>query len=389
MIYLIPLIIIIISILHYDIGNNNYRKKEIYITIVFFLWAISALSYRLGVDVVNNYMPEYDSIIEPLNKISSDYLFETHNRQWGWMLLLSITKTITPSFDFFKAFHALIINFSFGYIIYKYFKFKFTALLCYYIYIYIPVNFEILREALAISFFLLSTPYFLERKFIKYYLLTIIAFSFHISAFILFLFPLTLKIEQSRFVIISLLIICVFSLAFVSQTQELFYYLLFIESVSEKANYYFSSDTHGGSNYSISNIINYFLNIIAPMLLILKAKEDDNIKKFAPYIIVYVLIYTAATHISIFFRFNNYFNIIFIYIYIQMFYSKHFLSRYNLKSRKIFLCIAILFFCILKFKILIQPIGNIPGYYRYYPYSSIIDKNTNSKRESIYYLLNN
>ena len=93
-------------------------SKEIYITIVFFLWAISALSYRLGVDVVNNYMPEYDSIIEPLNKISSDYLFDTHNRQWGWMLLLSITKTITPSFYFFKAFHALIINFSFGYFIY-------------------------------------------------------------------------------------------------------------------------------------------------------------------------------------------------------------------------------------------------------------------------------
>lgn len=384
MIYLIPLLFIIFSIVCYDIANYKRHKKLIFITIIFILWAISALSYRIGIDVANNYMPEFHTI-KTLDNISYDYLFDTHNRQFGWMLLLTIIKSITPSFTLFKAIHALIINFTFGYVIYKYFKLKFTALLCYYVFIYVTVNFEILRESLAASFFLLSIPYFIKRKFFKYYLFICISISFHMSAFILLLFPLSILITKSRNLILCILCICIASLAFVSQTQQLFYNLIFIESLSEKAIHYFSSETHGASSYSIGNLVNYILNIIAPILLILKVKENDKyINQFAPYIIVYAIIYTASTHISIFFRFNNYFNIFFIFAYIELFYSKLLFSKYSQKQRNKILFMAIIVFCILKLNVIMKPINNIPGYYRYYPYSSIFDKERNVNREKIF-----
>lgn len=387
MIYFFILCIILFGVLYYDITNHKYKEKTYFYFNILLLILISGFSYRLGSDVIN-YMEEYETEIKTISSISYDYIFNSYDRQCGWQLFLTLIKTISPSFTVFKIIHSYIINTVIGVFIYKYFKYKFVALLCYFFFLYIPFNFEVLRESLAVSCFLYATKYFLEKKYLKYYLFTGIAFSLHISAFILFLFPLSKLFLNNKLKLYVILSVCLVSLLFISQTQQLFYYLIFIPSIANKAFTYFSSETHGASRFSISNLINYVFNIVIPIILLAKAQNTDKrIYKFAPQIIVYVIIYCMSMHISILFRFNNYFNIFYIFAYIEAFSSKLLLPRLSIGKRKAILVLAIMVFCFLKLNVLKLPINGIPGYYRYYPYSSIFDKKKEPIREKLYFSL--
>lgn len=383
MIYFVILFLMILSIFYFDILNKKNGRKKFFITIVGILIFLSAFSYRLGMDVVNSYMPEFEYEIVTLDKISYDYLFQNVNRQFGWLLLQSISKTIFPSFTLFKLIHSFIINVSIGLFIYKFFRFKFTALLCYYFFAYVTFNFEVLREAIAIAIFLISTQYLLENKYKYYYILIMIAISFHIYSFVLLFFPLLFYFTKRRSVIVGILLMCIISLLFVEKSQQLFSSLIFIEAIKEKSLNYMESEKYGTSILSFSNIINYILNIVAPIILILQLKDNENVRKFTPYILAYVIIYTASLHIFILFRFNNYFKMFFVFAYIEMFYSKCFFKLLSHKKRLIVLYLAVVLFCYMKFNTIAAPINEIPGYYRYYPYSSIFDKKLNVNRERI------
>ena len=251
MIYITVFIIITIAIITYDIANFKKKQIESFYFITIILCLISTFSYRIGADTANYYINEFEHDIVCLNNLSHSYLFNTQSRQFGWQLFGAIIKTYFPSFTFFKAIHSFIINFTIGTFILKYFKYKFTALLCYCFFLYIPFNFEILRESLAVSFFLISIPYFLKRNFIIFYTFIFISLSFHISAFVLLPLPLLLLLTKSRLFLKLIPVICIISLFFIDEIKQMFYYLTVIDSISDKAEHYFASDTYGISRFSL------------------------------------------------------------------------------------------------------------------------------------------
>lgn len=385
MIYIFIIFFLSISIYLYDIKNFLYKKNEFFVWVVLLLWATSAFSYRLGSDVIH-YMYEFDKETPTLFSISSDYIFNTYSRQPGWQLFVSFVKTIFPSFTFLKIIHAFIVNSIIASFIFYRFEKKFTGLLCYFAFLYFPLNFEVLRESISVVFFLLSVEYFLKKKWLIYYAYITIAISFHISAIPLLLLPIMTCVCNSRKKVILILIISIVFTISLGISKDLFYNLSLIESLRDKTTYYLS-DSPGNGLMSFSNIINYILNIVMPIFVLIRScSKNDKFFIYSPFICTYVLIYSISLQLPIFYRFNNYFNIFYFlsYIYFFTIILEVYSVREHIQLRRLFYVFGIFLFCFFKLSVLALPIGNIPGYYRFYPYSSIFTREVNSSRENIY-----
>ena len=103
---------------------------------------------------------------------------------------MALIKSTINDFIFFQIVHSIIINSVVFWFISSNTKNKFTAVFLYFLFLYVLVNMEIAREALAVSVFLVSVKFLQNKKYVAYYLLAIIAFLFHYGAAISFVFPL-------------------------------------------------------------------------------------------------------------------------------------------------------------------------------------------------------
>ena len=105
-----------------------------------------------------------------------------------WYIFNAAIKSVYDDFTFFQFVHAIIVNTAIFYLIPKYTKKKFLGILVYFIFFYLYFNTEILREVLAIVFFLFAYPLIFKKKYIQYFLLCGCAYMFH--AFAMFTFCL-------------------------------------------------------------------------------------------------------------------------------------------------------------------------------------------------------
>lgn len=151
MVYIILIAIILYGIYRYDFLNRTDAKLEIFSYVFILQICISAFKYRVGSDILV-YMSEYDNYL-PLSKLTVSYVFDNANRQPGWIFLMSIFKSFSSDFFIFQFFQAVIVNYAIGRTIITNTKYIFTATLFYFVYLYAELNFEIMRESLAVAFF--------------------------------------------------------------------------------------------------------------------------------------------------------------------------------------------------------------------------------------------
>lgn len=186
MLYILILVFLCISSYVCDFANKRKWVGPLTFASAFVLFLLAGLSYEIGSDTVP-YMMEYESA----SKLSSLQLsdFYVLNRQPGWILLESFFKTFFEDFFAFKFFQAFVVNFSVLFFLRRNSHHIATCLLLYYVSIYFPLNFEVMRESFAISIFLLSFDSLKDKKYIKYYISCVLALMFHISAVILLILP--------------------------------------------------------------------------------------------------------------------------------------------------------------------------------------------------------
>jgi len=187
MIYFITFVFLFLLVLNFDIGNvktgSNFWYKSAGLSLIF----LSGLRYKVGGDTLA-YFDFFDSY--PLLSELTSYDFT--NSRWDpmWVILSSISKSIYDDFTLFQIIHATFINIVIFDFVKKNTQYRFTAILIYYLFFYLYFNTEIMRESLAVCFFLLAYPFYKSKNWIKYYLFTIIAFFFHSSAIITLVFPI-------------------------------------------------------------------------------------------------------------------------------------------------------------------------------------------------------
>lgn len=375
MIYIIILILIIFCVVHFDLLKMKNGYSIFYYFIFFILIATTALRYKVGGDTQNYY--KYFETFPKYEDIDLDFIL---NSYWNplWVLLNSLVKSISDDFYVLQLIHSLIINLVLIKLINKYCKFKFIAILIYYIVFYLYFNMEILRESISISIFIISIQYLKDNKFLKYYFCVIIAILFHTSATILILLPFIKLLKFNKWgILISSLI-----------TLTIFIFQHNIASILIEGRNNQKYDTYSSivSNYN-GIIFNSIYYIIFPGIILKYYLVKNKIHLFNYLYLSYFMVALIVIFIPGFSRFINYFTPFMLVIFVK--------TLENITTDKFFKELSFITIFILLVMIFIPKVlyykADTSKYYPntikfnlWYPYSSIFNEEDYPYRDIIF-----
>lgn len=198
MIYLFLLIYILFLV--YAIDLKKYAlNKNLHWALLFFLFVVvCGLRYKIGGDTLG-YMRSWDyypalfqsyGVKSPIEVKMCNSEFERF--QLGWITFSMLFKNISRSFFVFQFALSLILNIAVFRTIKKYSEYPFLTLLIFYFnFNFIELEFEVLRESLAVSVFLLfAFDYYVRKKWVRYFVGVVLAYFIHPSVAMMFLLPL-------------------------------------------------------------------------------------------------------------------------------------------------------------------------------------------------------
>jgi hypothetical protein len=333
---------------------------------------LAGLRYKIGGDTIA-YMNWYDDGVPTLSKMSLFNTSDANETQFDylWVAFCSFCGLFSTDYFFMQFVHALVINSVYFYFIYKSTNYRFTALLIYFCLGFLYFNTEIMRESLAIAIFLLSISSFYRRKWIHYYIFSIIAFLFHSSALLLFFLPFISKIKVNKFFFYSIFILIPLIGVIWNLFQENIKLLFIFSNIESKAEAYFNDEYVPNINGIILMI---FIYVIIPLLLTFLSNKTD--RKDSPFIWLYIVfgILTVFNGV-IFTRFQNYLFFPFIVwladicFEIQIDYRPTLLGK-----KKLIILLIFMFFAGKHYTYFKEDDPGVYFYQRYLPYHSIITK---------------
>ncbi|MDR6733829.1 EpsG family protein [Sphingobacterium sp. 2149] len=356
-------------------SNKAGRNLWYCITYVFFV-CISGFRYKVGGDSLE-YFNSFANQIPTLKDLTIDHFFTIRYEPF-WIILNSICKTILNDFAILQLIHAIWINL----VIFRFFKkntkFLFTAILIYWLFFYFYFNMEILRESVAISFFLLAYPYLSSKKWVKYYLLVICAIMFHTSASFLIVLPLFRNqvLNKTNFIKIGCIVIGIIALFGVAPN------LILGGALQQKfLIYQLFTPTFAGFTYYVC------LYFFGP-LFIYRHYTKYRVPLFRDIAVAYFAIAAIVSYLTGFSRFVNYFT-----PFMAVFLTNYIVLIFEIKKFRQVRSAVIFFIILISFipKLLYYTqdtsdlVSDTHKYDLWFPYNSIFDKEENIKREQLFY----
>lgn len=394
MIYIVTIILLLLFIFLYDYGGMTTNKKRCYEIMLLLFVCIAGFRYRLGVDTVEYERMFYEDIPLLIELQWSDLLIEPLTDP-GFLLSMSIIKTLFGYWEIAQFAIALFVNI----IVFRFFwrnsTYPFIALLLYFLSSYYTMNYDILRQSIAIAFFLLAYEQLQENRYIKYYMLVFFAMTFHRVAFLLLLLPFARFLKFNTFTfgacVLLLLFVNVLNSHFV-RLSELFSWLS-MDGVSDKIVAYSKSEKWGGlSERSLVNFISIFMVNLLPCFFLSKIlyREDKEFYVQNQYLLfIFLLSRILMVAVPIFYRIADLFQLFYV-----LFFSRAFILLCGgkmLLTRAIFLKKLMIAFCCLVFvfsfySLLFKKNQDqiAPQIVRVYPYANVFTKEIDSLREKEY-----
>lgn len=380
MLYIAIIIYILLLINRYDAKQLTGGDRHYYALFIL-LTGMAALSYRMGIDPIR-YEYYFDNNYQHLNlkTLFSDY-DSSSSSEPIWKLVNYFWYVTTHNFQWVKATVAVFVNSVVFWFIKKHSPVKFTSILIYVLLIYVSYSFEVFREAISVSFFLIAYDKLCSGKGYKsYYLWIIPALFCHRFAFITLFFPFVSKIRYNRGFIIVVLGAIILSPILFKVLDSVVSMNILNMVISGRIEGLAESETYGMTHRNIFGFIEMCLYTIIPLLILLRSSDDDNFKSCSLlYIIVFIL---KSTSFVILYRINNYLAIPLIValstgINNSIYKRDSFRVPTLLNSRAIStICVAIYLGFIVKNFV------SSETFCLYHPYHSIITKEIDMERES-------
>ena len=367
MIYLILLFLVLLGSFSFN-GVNRKSMQTYYILLLVSTVLVFGLRYRVGIDTIR-YETFFKSL-PPLSALTFDDFQETAYAPF-FVLLVSACKEMIPDFTFFEIVHSFILNIMIFSFCWKRSINPFTSIFFYYVIACVYFNTEILRESLAVGVFLLNYKNIEKRKWVKYYLFSLISIGFHYSAVVTLIVPFFSKLRLNKRIVL----------------YTSFYFLLvlmmarYIESgitLSLLAQRYSSATSFKDTNevslfYYLSLIIKSFL-FVGLLLWVNHRYHIEKNRTIEPMLLLYsIIILTGIVYPLLFDRISNYFILFFILTLSNVIYET------RNKSPLIHSMIPVM---IMSFYIYLD--CKEETLHRYYPYHSVIDKTMEPAREQIF-----
>lgn len=400
MIYSIVFFLLIFFTYYYDYLKKRHHRICAYYAILFVLIIVAGFRYRIGLDTIR-YESAYRWIPTLLELHWSDFE-DSSNYEPLYLILSCFAKSISSEFWVMQIIQATLVNT----IVFSFMKKNtdhiFFAALLYYIFLYLNFMCEVMREACAVSMFLLSWKYFIKEKWLQYYLFCIAAFLFHNSAILLFALPVLKWLCLTKFMCINrrtiafLLIILVCGFVIQHYFFDYLNFLSFTGRIEDKIEDYRESDLAEGV-LNIKGIFSVVIqNIFYPFIAVVCLKMQSNVRicSIEPMIFLCFVFSLLSIPIAIFYRYNNYFMLFAILAMSEIAYQPAcvFLKKciHFPPPRFVIWLVIFLPMFFLKMYSYNSSVKDSPlkEYMRYYPYSSIFNKEISLDRESLFIYYN-
>lgn len=387
MVYLFALILILIPFIRFDILKKEGNEKLWYYICLSALTLIAGLRYRVGGDTLG-YMVHFQTYPD-IARIFK-FNFEAAYFMPLWYVYNSIFKSLGNSFYVFQIVQAFLVNVAFFRFFKRYSRHFFSVVLLYFVGYYLFYNTEILRSALCVALFLEAYPFLEKKKYHWYFLLSLIAVGFHISAAFLFIIPLFRFVKKENFTA------CIVTCAIILVTAFLINVKSIIESVNIETTtgfrYYLMSRLDSYAN-GMPQLSKYYLfdqlTICIPVLGVMLMRRIfgyDNDRRFGVAAMMMVIVQFGSLFHNVIGRFNDYL-IPFILVYMA---NTLLDNRDDIAKNKYSLTLAVLtvisFFGVVTIKYCRNQYSLCEGahiYDRYLPYRSVFNEQKHVKREII------
>lgn len=395
MIYLVVFILLIAGCYLYDYRQFSRGRLAYWIFLMVILICIAGFRYKMGTDSIK--YENYYHWSHTLSQLRPDDFKDTRFAPL-FIIISTICRTITYDFMLLQFVVAVTINCSIFYFIWKNTSHTFFAALLYYISFYTTLNMEVLREAMAVSVFLWAWPYFRDNKWVKYYLLSIVAFFLHVSAIIMFVLPVFWLPWLRWFFYFGnrTWIVCVGVLIF-SFILQLFFFdfvqmIAISENMMERAQVYSKTDLLSNTLNIAGIALKLTKTVIFPLVALYFVHKSwsvgSHLSNYArkQEFMTLMAIYTSLLSIgvTIFLRYGNYFYIFSIITMSDFIFSavKYHGRYYRVKLKYwIILFLPLIAIEISSYWSKYNKSGSLKLYDMYYPYSNRFDEQIAPQRQ--------
>lgn len=227
-------------------------------------------------------------------------------------------------------------------------------------FIYI-LQFNVLRQALALAFFIHSIPYILKEENKKAYFFIFMAFLFHVSAIVLFIMPyLRKKLKENIIYYCLISTVLIFLYAFFSK-----YVVGYVAAFTGATRYENYLDRVDGGNFGLSILFLIYCGLMVVALLFLnftKLKDDADFKFF-----FFLLFVSVVLNFSILFLGLPYEGIGRVILYFTTSYI--FIFSYMINQFKSDIYIFVSFLTCLIMMLFFAVIFNYAKFHGVFPYS--------------------
>lgn len=205
MIYLIAFILALVGVF---LNKRMTPGVRILFLVVILLYVIITLGlrYRVGIDSIS-YMMAYRQVPD------LDHIW--HSRAWlhryepGYILICSFCKTLFGNeFWPLQMVMETITNGCIFIFLYRYCRNVFVGLCVYFLMQWLYFSTEIMRESAAVAIFLVNFRNLEKKRWIAYYLVSLLSVLLHFSAIIIWFFPLVRYLRPNA----TYIVLCVLSL---------------------------------------------------------------------------------------------------------------------------------------------------------------------------------
>lgn len=399
MIYFVVLLLIVVLSYRYDYCRKESGRLFWYLITFLILVCVAGLRYRLGTDSVR-YETYYKNM--PMLWELDSYNWAKDRFEPGFVILMSVCRSISSDFTLFQFVHAIILNICVFLFFYKNTRHIFFGIFFYCLILYIQLNYEVLRESLAVGIFLISWEFFKKNNYIVYYLFILLAICFHIGSAFCLLCPLFL-LPGINFLFTfgkRTIPICLGVIALGFVINLLFFDIVrlmtFSATMADRATAY-SKNELGGTTLNLLGALGVSLRwVVFPWLgLYFTNKIIDHSNKLKEnywrhletMTLVSMYIGCVSIPISIFFRFNDYF-----YFFSILAMSLFVFENLRLKKKRLklsFMYWTIMFIPLIAIQIKgqfgnVNFSGTLKSYMSYYPYASRLDPVEDRNREAVF-----
>ena len=392
MIYLLTIAILCVFIFLYDFGKGKEKNaNSCYNLMMIWFIAISGFAYNVGSDT-STYMEEYHRAVwSSIHKLD-DFLEFEDARQPGWLLLEFFCRGISSDFVLLKLIIAAFGNWAIFRFIKKHSNYPFISVLFYGLTFALHMNFNALRQFVAVGFFLVGYDYLIEKKWAKYYLFVFLAYMFHTTALLCVLFPLLYNIKLNRIRVIFLGVVSLavtyflLSLDMVDVIGSIIFSNadLLSDELVARGEIYFGADDESLA-WSIFGIIRvvFFLVVYFSLLyfsLLKKKTRNLDVTLYLVFIMFYILNFCVPV---VFFRFLFYVQPFFVCLLPTP--AVKIASQFGSLKRVVAMSILLL--------LTVEPISNLyhksditdlPLIIQYYPYYSVFNPKIDPVRSSYF-----